>query len=90
MLISVALVLALWIVLSFPAAVVVGRMFAAGNVAPVESGRPSASDADRVAYLSRIERRRSAASRWPLEARVLCAARREAAPVPVDAGRFAG
>lgn len=90
MLLSVALVLAAWIVLSLPVAVVVGRMLGAGHVAPVGAGRRSASDADRVAYLSRIEHRRSAASRWPHEARVLCAARREAAPVPVDAGRFAG
>ena len=90
MLLSVALVLAAWIVLSLPVAVVVGRMFAASHAAPVEARRPSAADADRVAYLSRIEHRRSAASRWPHEARVLYAARREAAPVPVDAGRFAG
>jgi hypothetical protein len=90
MLISVALVLAAWIVLSFPAAVVVGRMFAAGHATPVAAGRPSASDADRVAYLSRVEARRSAASRWPHEARVLCASRRGHAAEPVGAGRFAG
>jgi hypothetical protein len=90
MLISVALVLATWIVLSLPVAVVVGRMFAAGHSAPVGAGRPSTSDADRVAYLSRVEARRSAASRWPHEARVLCASRRGHAAQPVGAGRFAG
>ena len=90
MLISVALVLAAWIVLSVPAAVVVGRMFAAGHPAPVEARRPTASDADRVAYLSRVEHRRSAASRWPHEARVLCASRRGHAVEPVGASRFAG
>jgi hypothetical protein len=90
MLISVALVLAAWIVLSLPAAVIVGRMFAAGHSAPVGAGRPSASDADRVAYLSRVEARRTAASRWPHEARVLCASRRGHAAQPVGAGRFAG
>ena len=90
MLISVALVLAAWIVLSLPAAVIVGRMFAAGHAAPVEARRPSAADADRVAYLSRVEARRTAASRWPHEARVLCASRRGHAVQPVGAGRFAG
>ena len=93
MLISVALVVAAWIVLSFPAAVVVGRMFAAGHAAPVEVGRPSTGGADRVAHLShlsRVESRRTAASRWPHEARELCASRRGAAPVSVGAGRFTG
>lgn len=89
MFISVALVLAAWIVLSVPAAVIVGRMFAAGHAAPVETHRPSA-DADRVAYLSRVETRRTAASRWPHEARVLCASRRGHAAQPVSAGRFPG
>ncbi|NPC41212.1 hypothetical protein [Nocardioides sp. zg-1230] len=90
MLISVALVLAAWIVLSLPTAVIVGRMFAAGHAAPVRAGRLSTSDADRVAYLSRIEFRRTAASRWPHEARVLCASRRGHGAQPVAAGRFAG
>lgn len=90
MLLSVALVLAAWIVLSFPTAVVVGRVFAAGHAAPVGAGRSSTGDADRVAYLSRVEARRSAASRWPHEARVLCASRRGQGAQPVGAGRFAG
>ena len=90
MLISVALVVAAWIVLSFPTAVVVGRMFAVGHAAPVEVGRPSTGGADRVAHHSRVESRRAAASRWPHEARVLCASRRGAAPLSVGAGRFTG
>jgi hypothetical protein len=90
MLISVALVIAAWIALSFPAALVVGRMFAAGHTAPVGAGRASTAGADRVAYLSRIESRRTAASRWPHEARVLGASRRGHAGESVSAGRFAG
>lgn len=90
MLISAALVLAAWIALSIPVAVVVGRMFAAGHAAPAVTGRPSAGEATRVAYLSRVEARRTAASRWPHEARVLCASRRGHGTQPVGAGRFAG
>lgn len=90
MLISVALVLAAWIALSLPAALIVGRMFAAGHVTPVGVGRPATNDADRVAYLSRVESRRSSASRWPHEARVLCASRRGHGAQPVGAGRLAG
>jgi hypothetical protein len=90
MVLSVVLVVAAWIVLSVPAALVVGRMFAAGHVAPVIVGRAAAADAGRVSYLSRIESRRTAASRWPHEARVLCASRREHAAVSVGAARSAG
>lgn len=87
MLLSVVLVIAAWILLSVPAALVVGRMFAAGHVRPVEAGRASAGGAHVVTHLSRVEARRTAASRWPHEARVLCASRRGGAAVPVGAGR---
>ena len=90
MILPVVLVVAAWIVLSVPAALVVGRMFAAGHVAPVMAGRAVAADVGRVAYLSRIESRRTAASRWPHEARVLCASRRGHVSVSVGAGRSAG
>ncbi|GIM64298.1 hypothetical protein Pve01_82820 [Planomonospora venezuelensis] len=90
MVLSVVLVVAAWIALSVPAALVVGRMFAAGHVAPVIVGRASAADAGHVAYLSRSESRRTAASRWPHEARVLCASRRGHAAVSAGVGRSAG
>ena len=90
MVLSVVLVVAAWIVLSVPAALVVGRMFAAGHAAPAIAGRAVAADAGRVAYLSRIESRRTAASRWPHEARALCASRRGHLSVSVGAGRTAG
>jgi hypothetical protein len=91
MLLSVVLVLAAWIVLSIPVAVIVGRMLGAGHVALVRAGRTTAAGAaDRVAYLSRVETRRAAASRWPHETRVLCASRRGHSAEPVGAGRFAG
>lgn len=89
MLVPVLLVVTAWIVLSIPVAVLVGRMFAAGHVDRDRAGRgevgrvPSAPD--RVAYVSRVEARRSAASRWPHEARVLATSRRR---VPVVSGRI--
>src|SRR5688500_11326434 len=67
MLLWVALALVAWIVLSIPVALVVGRMFAAGHVEPTGPGR-APGGAERVAYLSHVESRRSAASRWPHEA----------------------
>lgn len=82
MLLSVALVLAAWIVLSLPVALVVGRMFAAAHAHPAGRGQAAASEADRVAHLSRVEARRTAAARWSHEARVLSASRRRVGSRP--------
>lgn len=94
MLVPVLLVIVAWIVLSIPVAVLVGRMLAAGHVDRAEVGRgvvgrvPSAPD--RVAYVSRVEARRSAASRWPHEARVLATSRRRVPVLPASVGRVTG
>ena len=90
MLVPVLLVVAAWIVLSIPVAVLVGRMFAAGHVDRDAVGRRSANAPHRVAYLSRVEARRSAAARWPHEARVLATSRRRVPVVSGSAGRVTG
>lgn len=82
MVLSVALVIAAWIALSFPAALVVGRMFAVGHAHPAGRGQAAASQANRGAHLSRVEARRTAAPRWSHEARVLSASRRRVGSRP--------
>jgi hypothetical protein len=88
MLLPVVLVLAAWIVLSIPVAVVVGRMFAGGHVDGAGAARAAVSGADRVAHRSRVECRRSEASRWAHEARVLSASRRRVAVRSPSADRL--
>ena len=79
MLLWALVILAAWILLSFPVAVVVGRMFAARPAVVARPARTSSVGVDRVAHLSCVESRRCAASRWPHEARVLSEARRREA-----------
>jgi len=90
MLLWAVLILAAWIVLSFPVAVVVGRMFAARpDAATAPVGVPSAA-VDRVAHLSRVECRRNEASRWAHEARLLATSRRRVAVTSGSAARITG
>ena len=79
MLLWAVVILAAWIVLSLPVAMVVGRMFAARPEVAARPTRTPSMSAERVAHLSRIESRRCAASRWPHEAWVLAEARRREA-----------
>jgi hypothetical protein len=90
MLLWAGLILAAWIVLSFPVAVVVGRMFAARPDAVALPVRAATVAVDRVAHLSRVECRRSEASRWAHEARVLTTSRRRVAVMPGSAARIIG
>jgi len=83
-------ILAAWILLSLPVAVIVGRIFAARPDAVTDVGRNLSGDPHRVAYLSRVESRRCAASRWPHEARVLCTSRRRVAVAHRSVARSAG
>lgn len=86
MLLWAVVILAAWILLSIPVAVVVGRMFAARPEVVASPARTTSVGAERVAHLSRIESRRCAASRWPHEARVLSETRRRES---VTSGGFA-
>jgi hypothetical protein len=79
MVLWVALVVTAWIGLSFPIAVVVGRMLGAGHAAPRGAALPTTSAAEPVGHRSQVERQRGAASRWSREARSLCASRRRVA-----------
>jgi hypothetical protein len=90
MLLWAAVILAAWIVLSFPVAVVVGRMFAARPDAVTVPSRATSVVADRVAHLSRVECRRSEASRWAHEARMLSTSRRREAVTSGSAARITG
>ena len=90
MLVLAALIIAAWILLSIPVALVVGRMFAARPDAVVGLGRAPSVGADRVAHLSRIESRRCAAMRWPHEARVLSTSRRREAVTSGSPARITG
>jgi hypothetical protein len=90
MLLWAALILAAWILLSLPVAVVVGRMFAARPLAAAMPVRVPSLAQDRVAHLSRVECRRSEASRWAHEARALSASRRRLAPMSGSAARLTG
>ena len=95
MLVPVLLVVVAWLVLSIPVAVLVGRMLAAGHVDRDEVDLAAAvgrvpSAPDRVAYVSRVEARRSAASRWPHEARVLATSRRRVPVLTASVGRVTG
>ena len=90
MLLWAALILAAWILLSFPVAVVVGRMFAARPDAVAVPVRAPSVVVDRVAHLSRVECRRSEASRWAHEARVLSTSRRRVAVTSGSAARITG
>ena len=90
MLIWAAVILAAWILLSFPVAVVVGRMFAVRpDTVSVPVQAPSVA-VDRVAHLSRVECRRSEASRWAHEARTLATSRRRVAVMSGSAARITG
>ena len=86
MLLWAVVILAAWILLSLPVALVVGRMFAARPESVARPTRTPSMSAERVAHLSRIESRRCAASRWPHEAWALAEARRREA---VTSGGFA-
>ena len=83
-------ILAAWILLSFPVAVIVGRMFAAGPDAVAAPVRVPSVAVDRVAHLSRVECRRSEASRWAHEARALSRSRRRVAVMSGSAARITG
>jgi len=90
MLLWAVLILAAWIVLSIPVAVVVGRMFAARpDAAAAPAPAPSVA-VDRVAHLSRVECRRNEASRWAHEARLLATSRRRVAVTSGSAARITG
>jgi hypothetical protein len=84
------MILAAWILLSIPVAVVVGRMFAARPDAVTVPARVPSVAADRVAHLSRVECRRSEASRWAHEARALATSRRRVAVTAGSAARISG
>ena len=90
MLIWAAVILAAWILLSLPVAVVVGRMFAARPDAVTAPVRVPSVAVDRVAHVSRVECRRSEASRWAHEARVLSTSRRRVAVMSGSAARSTG
>ena len=90
MLLWAAVILAAWIVLSIPVAVVVGRMFAARPDAGALPLRATTVAADRVAHLSRVECRHREASRWAHEARVLATSRRRVAVTSASAARITG
>jgi hypothetical protein len=90
MLLWAALILAAWILLSLPVAVVVGRMFAARPDTVAAPVRVPSAAVDRVAHLSRVECRRSEASRWAHEARALSASRRRLAVTSGSAARLTG
>jgi hypothetical protein len=90
MLVWAVVILAAWILLSLPVALVVGRMFAARPEIVIEPVRSPYAGSDRVAHLSRVESRRCAASRWSHEARVLCRSRRRVAVSPASAARTVG
>ena len=79
-----------WILLSLPVAVVVGRMFAARPDAVAVPVRAPSASVDRVAHVSRVECRRSEASRWAHEARVLSTSRRRVAVASGSAARITG
>ena len=55
MLLWALVILAAWILLSFPVAVVVGRMFAARPAVVARPARTSSVGVDRVAHLSCVE-----------------------------------
>ena len=84
------MILAAWILLSLPVAVVVGRMFAARPDAVAVPVRAPSVAVDRVAHLSRVECRRSEASRWAHEARALSRSRRRVAVMSGSAARITG
>ncbi len=84
------MILAAWILLSLPVAVVVGRMFAARADAVAAPVRVPSVAVDRVAHLSRVECRRSEASRWAHEARALSMSRRRVAVTSGSAARMTG
>ena len=88
MLIWAAVILAAWVLLSFPVAVIVGRMFAARPDAVTAPVRVPSVAVDRVAHVSRVECRRSEASRWAHEARVLSTSRRRVAVMSGSAARI--
>ncbi|WP_457190835.1 hypothetical protein [Nocardioides sp. P5_E3] len=90
MLIWAAVILAAWILLSLPVAVIVGRMFEARPGAVAPPVRVPSVAVDRVAHLSRVECRRSEASRWAHEARVLATSRRRVAVMSGSAARITG
>jgi hypothetical protein len=90
MLLWAGLILAAWILLSLPVAVVVGRMFAARPDAVAVPVRATTVGVDRVAHLSRVECRRGEASRWAHEARVLATSRRRVAVTSGSAARSVG
>ena len=83
-------ILAAWILLSFPVAVVVGRMFAARPDVVAAPVRVPSVAVDRVAHLSRVECRRSEAARWAHEARALSMSRRRVAVTSGSAARMTG
>ena len=90
MFIWAAVMLAAWVLLSFPVAVIVGRMFAARPDAVTAPVRVPSVAVDRVAHVSRVECRRSEASRWAHEARVLSTSRRRVAVMSGSAARITG
>ena len=63
MLVWALVILAAWILLSFPVAVIVGRMFAGRHVPVVRRGPRPSADSERVAHLSLVEARPSHAAR---------------------------
>ncbi|MBM7511630.1 hypothetical protein JOD65_001174 [Nocardioides cavernae] len=90
MLLWAALILAAWILLSLPVAMVVGRMFAARPHSVAVPVQVPSVVVDRVAHLSRVECRRGEASRWAHEARALATSRRRVAVTAGSAARITG